>query len=180
MRRSFSYLDPMSFKKLFCAFVRPHLEYGQSVWAPHLQKNINAIEKVQIRATKLVDGLKNLEYEERLRRCDLTTLRFRRMRGDMIEMWKHFNVYDRDILSPSFTPNERPVRNGNHKFQLYQRRSGDGERGVQTNSYYFRTTEMWNGLPTSVVESKTIDSFKNNLDRAWADHPMKYQHQSNL
>ena len=180
MRRSFSYLDPMSFKKLFCAFVRPHLEYGQSVWAPHLQKNINAIEKVQIRATKLVDGLKNLEYEERLRRCDLTTLRFRRMRGDMIEMWKHFNVYDRDILSPSFTPNERPVRNGNHKFQLYQRRPGDGERGVQTNSYYFRTTEIWNGLPTFVVESKTIDSFKNNLDRAWADHPMKYQHQSNL
>ena len=180
MRRSFSYLDPMSFKKLFCAFVRPHLEYGQSVWAPHLQKNINALEKVQIRATKLVDGLKNLEYEERLRRCDLTTLRFRRMRGDMIEMWKHFNVYDRDILSPSFTPNERPVRNGNHKFQLYQRRSGDGERGVQTNSYYFRTTEMWNGLPTSVVESKTVDSFKNNLDKAWEDHPMKYQHQSNL
>ena len=180
MRRSFSYLDPMSFKKLFCAFVRPHLEYGQSVWAPHLQKNINAIEKVQIRATKLVDGLKNLEYEERLRRCDLTTLRFRRMRGDMIEMWKHFNVYDRDILTPSFTPNERPVRNGNHKFQLYQRRSGDGERGVQTNSYYFRTTEMWNGLPTSVVESKTVDSFKNNLDKAWEDHPMKYQHQSNL
>ena len=180
MRRSFSYLDPMSFKKLFCAFGLPHLEYGQSVWAPHLQKNINAIEKVQIRATKLVDGLKNLEYEERLRRCDLTTLRFRRMRGDMIEMWKHFNVYDRDILSPSFTPNERPVRNGNHKFQLYQRRSGDGERGVQTNSYYFRTTEIWNGLPTFVVESKTIDSFKNNLDRAWADHPMKYQHQSNL
>ena len=38
MRRSFSYLDPSSFKKLFCAFVRPHLEYGQSVWAPHLQK----------------------------------------------------------------------------------------------------------------------------------------------
>lgn len=180
MRRSFSYLDPISFKKLFCAFVRPHLEYGQSVWAPHLQKHIDALENVQIRATKLVDGLKNFEYEERLRRCNLTTLLFRRMRGDMIEMWKHFNVYDREILSPSFIPNDRPVRNGNHKFQLYQRRSGDGERGIQTNSYYFRTINTWNSLPTSVVESKTIDSFKNNLDVAWADHPMKYQHKSDL
>ena len=180
MRRTFSYLDPSSFKKLFCAFVRPHLEYGQSVWAPFLQKNINSIENVQIRATKLVDGMKDLDYEERLKKCNLTTLLFRRMRGDMIEMWKHFNVYDREILSPSFTPNNRPVRNGNHTFQLYQRRSGDGERGIQTNSYYFRTTEVWNSLPTSVVESKTIDSFKNNLDAAWADHPMKYQTKSNL
>ena len=177
MRRSFSYLDPTSFKKLFCAFVRPHLEYGQSVWAPHLQKHINAIEKVQMRATKLVDGLKNLDYEERLRRCNLTTLLFRRMRGDMIEMWKHFHIYERGILSPSFMPNERPPRNGNHPLQLYQRRSGDGERGVQSNSYYFRTTELWNSLPTSVVKSETIDDFKNKLDAAWADHPKKYQHQ---
>ena len=155
MRRSFSYLDPKSFKKLFCAFVRPHLEYAQSVWAPHLQKHINAIENVQIRATKLVDGLKNLEYEERLKKCGLTTLLYRRMRGDAIEMWKHFNIYDREILCPSFTPNERPIRNGNHSYQLYQRRSGDGERGIQTNSYYFRITKQWNDLPSSVVQSKT-------------------------
>ena len=174
MRRSFSFLDPSSFKNLFCAFVRPHLEYGQSVWAPHLQKHIKSIENVQIRATKLVDGLKDLDYEERLKRCNLTTLRFRRMRGDMIEMWKHFNVYERDILSPSFTPKERPIRNGCHKFQLYQRRSADGERGIQTNSFYFRTIDVWNGLPSSVVEAKTLDSFKNNLDEAWESHPVKY------
>ena len=46
VRRSFSYLDTRSFKKLFCAFVRPHLEYAQSVWAPHLQRQIDAIENV--------------------------------------------------------------------------------------------------------------------------------------
>ena len=63
VRRSFSYLDTLSFKKLFCAFIRPHHEYAQSVWAPHLQKYINAIENVQMRATKLVHGLGDLEYE---------------------------------------------------------------------------------------------------------------------
>ena len=180
MRRSFSYLDPESFKKLFCAFVRPHLEYAQSVWAPHLQKHINAIENVQIRATKLVDGLKNLNYEERLKKCGLTTLLYRRMRGDAIEMWKHFNVYDKEILCPSFTPNEQPTRNGNHAYQLYQRRPGDGVRGLQTNSYYFRITKQWNDLPSSVVEAKDINTFKNKLDAAWIDHPKKYQHQSDL
>ena len=175
MRRSFSYLDPPTFKKLFCAFVRPHLEYGQSIWSPHLQKHINAIENVQKRATKLVDGLKNLDYEERLRSCNLTTLHFRRMRGDMIETWKHFNIYENDILSPSFKPNKRPVRNNNHPMQLYQRRSGDGERGIQTNSFYYRITDAWNSLPTSVVQSETIDAFKEKLDEAWTAHPRKYQ-----
>ena len=180
MRRSFSYLDPSSFKKLFCAFVRPHLEYGQSVWAPHLQKLINAIENVQIRATKLVDGLKNLEYHERLEKCGLTTLLFRRLRGDIIEMWKHFNVYDHNILSSSFIPNNRPVRNGMHGHQVYQRKSGDGERGVQTNSYYWRITKEWNNLPAYVAESKDINTFKNRLDTAWMNHPKKYRHQSDL
>ena len=176
VRRTFSYLDTRSFKKLFCAFVRPHLEYAQSVWAPHLQKHIDKIEKVQMRATKLVDGLRNIAYDERLRRCDLTTLLFRRMRGDMIETWKHFHTYNSDIRPSSFIPNTRPTRNGRHQYQLYQRRSNDGERGVQTNSFYFRITKQWNELPISVVESKDVDAFKNNLDDAWKNHPMKYNH----
>ena len=176
VRRSFSYLDARSFKKLFCAFDRPHLEYAQSVWAPHLQKHIDTIERVQMRASKLVDGLGILEYEERLKKCNLTTLLFRRMRGDMIEMWKHFNIYEREVLPKSFMQNNRPTRNDMHRYQLYPRRAGDGERGLQTNSYYFRITKQWNNLPSSVVESKDVVKFKNNLDDAWKNHPMKYNH----
>lgn len=97
VRRTFSYLDTRSFKNLFCAFGHPHLE---SVWSPHLQKHIDKIEKMQMQATKLVDGLRNVAYDERLRRCDLTTLLFRRMRGDMIETWKHFYIYNTEqVLS---------------------------------------------------------------------------------
>ena len=56
IRRSFTYLEPMYFKKLYVALVWPHLEYGQSIWSPYLRKHINAIEKVQMRATKHVNG----------------------------------------------------------------------------------------------------------------------------
>ena len=56
IRRSFSYLSCNVFKKLYLSFVRPHLEYAQAVWSPHLKKHTNLIEKVQIRATKYVDG----------------------------------------------------------------------------------------------------------------------------
>ena len=74
IRRTFSYLEKDTFKRLYTTFVRPHLEYAQSVWSPHLRKYIRLIENVQERATKLVDGMKNLDYGERLEMLDLPTL----------------------------------------------------------------------------------------------------------
>ena len=75
IRRSFSFLNGNLFKKLYVTFVRPNLEYAQVVWAPHLMKYISMIENVQIRATKLVDGLNDLEYSDRLKILDLPTLK---------------------------------------------------------------------------------------------------------
>ena len=174
IRRSFSFLNAETFRRLYVAFVRPHLEYCQAVWSPHLQRNINVLENVQIRATKLVDGLSNLDYPERLKRIDLPTLVYRRRRGDMIEVFKHFNSYDKSTLSTSFNPRDRPSRQ--HKLQLHQPHSNDGVRGAQTNSFYHRVAPIWNNLPKSVVEVETIDDFKNALDKHWKDDPIKFNH----
>ena len=46
IRSAFSYLDDPLFKKLFIIFVRPHLEYGQVIWAPHLKKYITILENM--------------------------------------------------------------------------------------------------------------------------------------
>jgi len=69
--------------------VRPHIEYqyANSVWSPFLKGNIENIEKVQKRATKLIISLKHLTYEERLKQLKLPTLKYRRARGDMIEVY---------------------------------------------------------------------------------------------
>ena len=174
IRRSFTHLDCKSFKKLFTAFVRPHLEYGQPVWAPHLKKYSNQIENVQIRATKLVDGVSNLDYSERLKRINLPTLAYRRLRGDMIQLYKHFHAYDKCTLSKSFQPRDRLSRI--HQFQLHNRRPKDGIRGIQTNSFYFRTPEIWNKLPEIVVNAGNLNNFKNKLDEFWKDNPIKFDH----
>ena len=101
IRRSFTYLDCETFKRIYIAFFRPHIEYGQVVWSPHLLKYINTIENVQIRATKLIDGFGKLDITEKLKRLNLPTLAYRRNRGDMIELYKHFNTYDKSILPPT-------------------------------------------------------------------------------
>ena len=68
--------------------VRPHLEYANSVWCPYKIGDIKEIEKVQKRATKLIINLKNMSYTDRHKRLNLPTLKYRRLRGDMIEVFK--------------------------------------------------------------------------------------------
>ena len=169
IRRSFSFLDGELFKTLFTSFVRPHLEYAQAVWHPHLLKHKRIIENVQIRATKLVDGLKDLPYEERLLKLGLPTLEFRRERGDMIEVYNHIHRYDRKVISPNFRQQFRPSRK--HEFQLVENRPTDGERGRQFNSFYFRINRRWNNLPSKVVRAETVNAFKNQLDKEWKHAP---------
>ena len=174
IRRSFSYLSCYLFRKLYLAFVRPHLEYAQVVWAPYSKKLVNMIENVQIRATKMVDGLGALDYPERLRKLNLPTMVHRRARGAMIELYKHFNVYTRDTLSESFQPRERTTRV--HNRQLLEKVPKDGVRGIQSNFFYYRTVKAWNNLPAIVAEAKTLDSFKIALDKHWEVEPTRFNH----
>ena len=100
IKRNFIHLTPDSFVILYKALVRSHLEYAVSVWNPHYQFLIEKLEKVQKRATKLVLTVKSLNYEERLRKLNLPTLKFRWIRGDMIEVYKIFNrKYDEEVTS---------------------------------------------------------------------------------
>ncbi len=116
--------------------------------------------------------MKNLDYTERLQKLELPTLQFRRQRGDMIQVWKHFNSYDRATLSPNFRPITRVTRT--HPFQLTRNRPKDGARGVQSNSFYYRVASSWNELDQNVVEAPTINCFKARIDAAWIDKANKF------
>ena len=66
IRRSFKYLDEKTFKLLFTSLVRPIVEYANPVWSPYRIKHVDMIENLQRRATKMLPGMDQLSYPERL------------------------------------------------------------------------------------------------------------------
>ena len=94
-RRNITYIENSLIVPLYKAIVRPQLEYCIQAWNPHLRKDIDMLEKIQRRATKLILGLRDLRYEELLKKeCGLTTLETRRLRGDQIEVFKILNGFE--------------------------------------------------------------------------------------
>ena len=88
VRRNFRRLDKDDFLLIYKTYIRPRMEYCVQAWSPYLKKDIKCLEKVQRSATKMVHGLRRLSYEQRLRHLELTTLKERRIRGDLIETFK--------------------------------------------------------------------------------------------
>ena len=88
LKRSFEIRDHGLWKDLYFTLVCLHLEYDVQVLNPHLQGDIHKIERVQIRATRITLGFAKLQYEEMLTRFSLTTLKDRRLRGDLIKVNK--------------------------------------------------------------------------------------------
>ena len=95
IRHTFATIDRYNFLPLYKSIVRPHLEYATVIWSPKLKRDRDALEQVQRRATRLVNGLSHLSYPERLQSLNLPTLEFRRQRNDVIETFKILNNFDK-------------------------------------------------------------------------------------
>jgi len=87
IKRNFRRKDE-DFLVIYKVYIRPHLEYCVQAWSPHMQKDIQILEKIERSATKIVHHLKRLCYIDRLDKLSLTTLFVTQKRGDLIETYK--------------------------------------------------------------------------------------------
>ena len=154
------------FLPLYKTLVRPHLEYAIQAWCPYYQKDVIKLEKVQRRATKLIPSLAELPYTDRLDKLNLTTLERRRIRGDMIEVFKILNGHD-IVRAEGFLELEtgqHTDRTRGHSLKLRKPRHRTYKRNMFFSS---RVVDRWNRLPESVVRSHNVNIFKNRLDQHW-------------
>ena len=139
--------------------IRPRLEYAATVWSPHHRKDIRKIERIQRAATKLVPSLRDLSYEDRLKKLKLPTLQQRRERGDLIAIYRALKGKDKVDKDDLFVRDSRDTRGHDMKLKKTTCR-----RDIKKYSFPNRSIEIWNKLNETVVNARNIHEFKAKLD----------------
>ena len=127
------------------------------------KKDINSLEQVQHRATKMINEFKSYDYETRLRKCNLTSLDERRTRGDLIQVFKIVKGLDKLDFNHFFEYNNSGKTRG-HKYKLIKKRC---KLELRRNFFSQRVVDIWNRLPSVVVESESLNISR--LDKEWKD-----------
>ena len=160
IRRNITYKEQKLIIPLYKAIVRPHLEYCIQAWRPYRKKDIDTLERIQRRATKMIPELRDLSYEERLKECGLTTLETRRLRGDQIEVFKILNGYENIDRNMFFLP-KKDSRTRGHEVKLVKDQC---RLDIRKHSFSQRTINEWNKLSTDCVTASSVNMFKNRVD----------------
>jgi hypothetical protein len=166
-----------NFIRAFKVYVRPLLEYASVVWNPWLLKDINVIENVQRRFTRNVCVLCNLpvlSYDERLSMFNLDRLEVRRLRSDLVELFKIVNGYSscRIYNDLNFACNNNSTVTRGHRFKLNVTRVN---KNLFKNYFTNRIVNVWNYLPDCIFSTKLITTFKRNVCRIDLSHFIRGQ-----
>ena len=172
--RAFHYRTKLVLGKLFKAFVRPILEYAVAVWSPWTDADCQILEKVQRRAVRAMCDVRGYTYEEKLRDAGLVLLEERRIRGDLIEVFKVMRGINKVRMEEWFELVDGAQRNTRQNADINE--VGEAERRpdtlkserarleVRKNFFTVRVVEPWNSLPANIKNATNVNTFKSRID----------------
>ena len=158
------FYDVLDVVILFCYLKHLHSMYGPysntvRLFAPVHIGDINLLESVQRRFTKRLSGMCGLSYLQRLQRIGMETLELRRLKTDLIMMFKFLNnVVDIDFSN--FFSLSKVTNTRGHRFKLNKPLSRVNARLF---SFSCRRIDCWNSLPDNLINSESIALFKSRL-----------------
>lgn len=157
--RCFKCRDPATLCRAFVVYVRPIVEYCSQVWSPVYLTDIHKIERVQRRFTRRLRGMQGLSYSDRLSKLQLETLELRRLKFDLIMVFKILKGFI-DIRSDIFEFSSMLNLRG-HNCKL---RKPPALINCRYHSFTCRVVDTWNFLPQCVVDAPNVQCFKHALN----------------
>ena len=134
---------------VYKTFIRPHIEYCIQVWNPVYLGDIEKLEKIQKRFSKMLPQSWTMSQPERNKMLNITSHESRRLRGDLVYMFK---MYDSGLFSQ---PSEARTRGHSRKLNV-----DFACNNIRKHSFALRSVHVWNSLPDSIVTAPSVNSFK--------------------
>lgn len=170
IKRTFSSMGPDIFVGLYKSLVRPHVEYSSPVWSPATVEEIRLIEGVQRRGTAQIKSLEGKTYEQRLRKLGLPSLEYRRLRADLIQVYRIFQGIDKLDITDIFVLDTND-RTRHHPRKIFK---GRWNYVLKRNSFQYRVISLWNILHHDTVMAHSLNDFKSKLNLELKDHKIKF------
>ena len=163
--RSFSPLNTNLLVNLYKTYIRPILEYNTCTWSPHLQSEIDSAESIQRKFTRILCQRANIsfsDYNDRLQMLKLESLQSRRTKNDLVFLYKILHnlvdvPFDDYFKCSDFSGHDLRRHN------LHLVRPKPSKTLCRQNFFTVRVIDHWNKLPTNIITSPSLTTFKYRL-----------------
>ncbi|XP_044749883.1 uncharacterized protein LOC123310477 isoform X2 [Coccinella septempunctata] len=158
--KAFPNTDVVSWGMIYKSYIRPIMEYAGPAWWTSLRGEVDGLESVQRWCTRIPYGVRRPDYATRLRVLDMPTFEQRRARGDLMFSYRAVHGHFGPDIMNMYRMNTNNLRG--HGFKLAKEKFRTTQRQMFLSNRVFN---VWNSLPETVVESSSVNGFKNSFDR---------------